>query len=100
MVTHHGRDQIDYVKVGAKRDGTITAWHAKILADVGAYQLLLTPLIPPLGAFVMCGVYNIAGRGHRRDQRAHEQVPDRRDPGSRPPRGDPHDRGRDGPARA
>ena len=23
--THHGRDQIDYVKIGAKRDGTITA---------------------------------------------------------------------------
>ena len=57
MVTHHGRDQIDYVKVGAKRDGTLTAWHSKIIADVGAYQLLLTPLIPPLSAFVMCGVY-------------------------------------------
>ena len=58
MVTHHGRDQIDYVKVGAKRDGTLTAWHSKIIADVGAYQMLLTPLIPPLSAFVMCGVYN------------------------------------------
>jgi aerobic carbon-monoxide dehydrogenase large subunit len=58
MVTHHGRDQIDYVKVGAKRDGTLTAWHAKIIADLGAYQMLLTPLIPPLSAFVMCGVYN------------------------------------------
>ncbi len=57
MVTHHGRDQIDYVKVGAKRDGTLTAWHSKIIADIGAYQMLLTPLIPPLSAFVMCGVY-------------------------------------------
>jgi aerobic carbon-monoxide dehydrogenase large subunit len=57
MVTHHGRDQIDYVKVGAKRDGTLTAWHTKIIADLGAYQMLLTPLIPPLSAFVMCGVY-------------------------------------------
>jgi aerobic carbon-monoxide dehydrogenase large subunit len=57
MVTHHGRDQIDYVKVGAKRDGTLTAWHSKIIADLGAYQMLLTPLIPPLSAFVMCGVY-------------------------------------------
>ncbi|HUO74281.1 MAG TPA: xanthine dehydrogenase family protein molybdopterin-binding subunit [Solirubrobacteraceae bacterium] len=57
-VTHHGRDQIDYVKVGAKRDGTLTAWHTKIIADIGAYQMLLTPLIPPLSAFVMCGVYN------------------------------------------
>jgi aerobic carbon-monoxide dehydrogenase large subunit len=57
-VTHHGRDQIDYVKVGAKRDGTLTAWHTKIIADLGAYHMLLTPLIPPLTAFVMCGVYN------------------------------------------
>jgi carbon-monoxide dehydrogenase large subunit len=57
MVTHHGRDQIDTVRVGAKRDGTITAWHTKILADTGAYQMLLTPMIPPLSAFVMCGVY-------------------------------------------
>jgi carbon-monoxide dehydrogenase large subunit len=58
MVTHHGRDQIDYVKVGAKRDGTLTAWHTKIIADLGAYHMLLTPMIPPLTAFVMCGVYN------------------------------------------
>jgi carbon-monoxide dehydrogenase large subunit len=57
MVTHHGRDQVDYVKVGAKRDGTLTAWHSKIIADIGAYQMLLTPMIPPLSAFVMCGVY-------------------------------------------
>jgi carbon-monoxide dehydrogenase large subunit len=57
MVTHHGRDQIDTVRVGAKRDGTITAWHTKILADLGAYQMLLTPMIPPLSGFVMCGVY-------------------------------------------
>jgi carbon-monoxide dehydrogenase large subunit len=57
MVTHHGRDQIDYVKVGAKRDGTLTAWHTKIIADIGAYQTLLTPMIPPLSAFVMCGIY-------------------------------------------
>jgi len=57
MVTHHGRDQIDKVRVGAKRDGTITAFHTTIIADIGAYQMLLTPMIPPLSAFVMCGVY-------------------------------------------
>ena len=57
MVTHHGRDQVDKVRVGAKRDGTLTAWHTTIIADLGAYQMLLTPMIPPLSAFVMCGVY-------------------------------------------
>jgi carbon-monoxide dehydrogenase large subunit len=57
MVTHHGRDQIDYVRAGAKRDGTLTAWHSRIIADCGAYQGVFTPMIPPLSAFVMCGVY-------------------------------------------
>ena len=58
-VTHQGRDQIAYTKMGAKRDGTITAWHVRIIADFGAYNMLLTPLIPSLGAFVMGGVYKI-----------------------------------------
>jgi carbon-monoxide dehydrogenase large subunit len=59
MVSHHGRDQIAYVKMGAKRDGTLTAFHARILADLGAYHQLLTPLIPSLGGYVMTGVYKI-----------------------------------------
>ena len=58
-VAHQGRDQIDYVRMGAKRDGTITAFHAKIIADLGAYNMLLTPAIPELGAFVMSGCYRI-----------------------------------------
>ena len=45
--------------MGAKRDGTITAFHVKILADFGAYNMILTPLIPSLGAFVMGGCYAI-----------------------------------------
>ncbi len=59
QVTHQGRDQISYVKMGAKRDGTVTAFHVKIIADFGAYNMLLTPLIPSLGAFVMGGCYKI-----------------------------------------
>jgi carbon-monoxide dehydrogenase large subunit len=58
-VTHHGRDQVDYVRMAAKSDGTITAWHAKIIQDCGAYFGLLTPMIPELGAFVMTGCYKI-----------------------------------------
>jgi carbon-monoxide dehydrogenase large subunit len=58
-VTHQGRDQIAQVKMGAKRDGTITAFHVKIIADFGAYNMILTPLIPSLGAFVMGGCYKI-----------------------------------------
>jgi len=58
-VSHHGRDQIAYTKMGAKSDGTITSFHVKIIADFGAYNMLLTPLIPSLGAFVMGGCYKI-----------------------------------------
>jgi aerobic carbon-monoxide dehydrogenase large subunit len=55
----HGRDQIDYVRMGLTRDGAITALHTKILADLGAYHQLLTPFIPSFGAFVMSGCYKI-----------------------------------------
>src|SRR4051812_28940974 len=59
QVTHHGRDQIAYVKVGATRDGKITAFHTHSCARFGAYLMLLTPTIPSLGAFVMSGCYDI-----------------------------------------
>jgi aerobic carbon-monoxide dehydrogenase large subunit len=55
--SHHGRDQIIYVTLGAKRDGTLTGCKARIVADLGAYQQLLTPFIPTLGFPVMGGCY-------------------------------------------
>jgi carbon-monoxide dehydrogenase large subunit len=57
--SHHGRDQIDYITLGAKRDGTVTACRARLVCDLGAYQLLLTPFIPELGFPVMGGSYKI-----------------------------------------
>jgi aerobic carbon-monoxide dehydrogenase large subunit len=57
--SHHGRDQIDYVKLGLKRDGTITGIHINVIADLGAYFLLLTPFIPSFTAFVAGGCYKI-----------------------------------------
>jgi aerobic carbon-monoxide dehydrogenase large subunit len=57
--SHHGRDQINYVTLGAKRDGTLTALRVRTVADLGAYQLLLTPFIPTLGFPVMGGCYKI-----------------------------------------
>ncbi|MDQ6804686.1 MAG: xanthine dehydrogenase family protein molybdopterin-binding subunit, partial [Actinomycetota bacterium] len=59
IACHHGRDQVDYVRMGATRDGKITALAVKIIADFGAYFGMLTPTIPELGAFVMTGVYDI-----------------------------------------
>ena len=57
--SHHGRDQITYVTLTATRDGTITGCRAHTIADLGAYQRLLTPFIPTLGFPVMGGVYKI-----------------------------------------
>jgi carbon-monoxide dehydrogenase large subunit len=57
MTMHHGRDQIAYVRIGARHDGTVTAFHSRIVADFGAYLMLLTPMIPSLGALVMSGCY-------------------------------------------
>jgi carbon-monoxide dehydrogenase large subunit len=59
MVAHQGRDQINYVTLGAKRDGTLTGCRARIIADLGAYQLLITPFIPTLGFPVMGGCYKL-----------------------------------------
>jgi carbon-monoxide dehydrogenase large subunit len=57
--SHHGRDQVNYVTLTAKRDGTVTGCRVRIIADLGAYQLLLTPFIPELGFPVMGGCYRI-----------------------------------------
>jgi carbon-monoxide dehydrogenase large subunit len=43
--------------MGAKKDGTVTSLHVKILADMGATHTLLTPFVPCFGAFVMNGCY-------------------------------------------
>jgi aerobic carbon-monoxide dehydrogenase large subunit len=57
LTTHHGRDQTDYVRIGAKRDGTLTAIHAKVIQDCGSYHLIEGPLIPTFTAPVLSGVY-------------------------------------------
>jgi carbon-monoxide dehydrogenase large subunit len=57
--THHGRDQIAYVTLAAKRDGELTGLKVRMVNDLGAYQLLLTPFIPELGFPVMGGAYRI-----------------------------------------
>jgi carbon-monoxide dehydrogenase large subunit len=57
--TIHGRDQIDYVKMGAKRDGTITGLECTAICDLGAYYTLLTPFIPCFTGFVISGCYKV-----------------------------------------
>src|SRR5215218_3917240 len=57
MYTHHGRDQIAYVTLGAKSDGTLTGLRVRMINDLGAYFQILTPFIPELGFPVMGGCY-------------------------------------------
>jgi carbon-monoxide dehydrogenase large subunit len=56
--THHGRDQIDYVRIGAKQDGTVTGIHVKIIQDCGSYHLIEGPVIPTFSACVISGCYD------------------------------------------
>ena len=59
LATIHGRDQIDDVEVAVKRDGTLLGLRCKVIADLGAYYQLLTPLIPTLTGLMVCGCYKI-----------------------------------------
>jgi len=58
--THHGRDQIDYVRIGATREGRLTGIHARVIQDCGAYHLIEGPVIPTFTSCVISGVYDFA----------------------------------------
>jgi len=60
QAAHHGRDQVQRLTLAARRDGTVTALKAEILADMGAYLGLVTPGVPILGAFMFNGIYKFA----------------------------------------
>ncbi|MCL6480403.1 MAG: xanthine dehydrogenase family protein molybdopterin-binding subunit [Firmicutes bacterium] len=59
QATIHGRDQIATMELAVKRDGTLLGLRCHILADLGAYYQLLTPLIPTLTGLMICGCYKI-----------------------------------------
>jgi carbon-monoxide dehydrogenase large subunit len=55
--TIHGRGHVDYFELAAMRDGTMLGMKLKLIADLGAYQQLLTPAIPTLSVLMMPGLY-------------------------------------------
>ncbi len=59
QATIHGRDQIQDVEIAVKNDGTILGLRARVIADLGAYNQLLTPMIPSLTALMALGCYKI-----------------------------------------
>ncbi|GIH75733.1 xanthine dehydrogenase family protein molybdopterin-binding subunit [Planobispora longispora] len=59
LTVHHGRDQIQKISLAAERDGRIRGVRVDLLADMGAYLMLVTPGIPLLGAFMYNGIYKM-----------------------------------------
>src|SRR5262245_7092502 len=57
--TIHGRDQINYVELALKKDGTILGMRVKVIADIGAYYQLLTAIIPQLTGLLAPGAYKV-----------------------------------------
>src|SRR5215207_7970102 len=48
VATTHGRDILAYVDLAAKRDGTLLGLKLRLIADIGAYNMLLTAAIPTM----------------------------------------------------
>jgi carbon-monoxide dehydrogenase large subunit len=59
VATTHGRDIIGYVDIAAKRDGRILGLKLRLIADIGAYNMLLTAAIPTLTMLMANGTYAI-----------------------------------------
>ncbi|WP_433251763.1 xanthine dehydrogenase family protein molybdopterin-binding subunit [Streptosporangium sp. CA-135522] len=59
LTVHHGRDQLQRISLAADRDGRIRGVRVELLADMGAYLMLVTPGVPLLGAFMYNGIYKM-----------------------------------------
>ena len=59
MTTIHGRDVIGYVAIAATSEGKVLGLKIRMIADIGAYEMVLTAAIPTLAAFMLSGVYEI-----------------------------------------
>jgi aerobic carbon-monoxide dehydrogenase large subunit len=59
MTVHHGRDQWQRIRVAADRDGRLRGLDVDLLADMGAYLMLVTPGVPLLGAFMYPAIYKM-----------------------------------------
>ncbi|WP_344952592.1 xanthine dehydrogenase family protein molybdopterin-binding subunit [Sphaerisporangium flaviroseum] len=59
LTVHHGRDQLQRISLAADAEGHIKGLRVDLLADMGAYLMLVTPGIPILGAFMYNGIYKM-----------------------------------------
>jgi len=59
VATTHGRDILGYIDVAARRDGKVLGLRMRLIADIGAYNMLLTAAIPTLTMLMANGTYDI-----------------------------------------
>jgi carbon-monoxide dehydrogenase large subunit len=59
VATIHGRDILCYLDLAARRDGTVTGLKMRLIADVGAYNMILTAAIPTLTMLMANATYDI-----------------------------------------
>ncbi|MFK4144675.1 xanthine dehydrogenase family protein molybdopterin-binding subunit [Streptomyces sp. NPDC004065] len=59
LATHHGRGMIQDIELAATREGRLLGIKVDLLADMGAYLMLVTPGIPILGAFMYPAIYKV-----------------------------------------
>src|SRR6516165_5624373 len=59
VAVHHGRDQIQRIRIAADADGRVRGLDVDLLADMGAYLMLVTPGVPLLGAFMYPAIYKM-----------------------------------------
>src|SRR5262249_47522256 len=59
MTVHHGRDQWQRLRLAADSDGRLRGFDVDLLADMGAYLMLVTPGVPILGAFMYPAIYKM-----------------------------------------
>src|SRR5262245_50230556 len=60
LATTHGRDQVQYAELAARRDGRIIGLRSRLIADIGAYALGMGPGVPAINTgFSVTGPYRI-----------------------------------------
>ncbi len=59
VATTHGRDIICHIDVAARRDGRVLGIKMRLIADIGAYNMLLTAAIPTLTMLMANATYDI-----------------------------------------
>ncbi len=59
LTTIHGRDIHAEIELAARSDGKLLGQRMRVIADIGAYQQLLTATIPTLTSLMLPGLYKV-----------------------------------------